>query len=82
VDVDLSLVYKTDKRMSRRQCVVRHVETNLFFLVNKGKATVFVDGSPVLFNERIQLRDKCLIEVFAFLFSLFFFFESLSISFI
>jgi len=44
----------------------------LFFLVNKGKATVFVDGSPVLLNERVQLRDKCLIEVFAFFISLIF----------
>lgn len=63
VDIDLSTIYKADKTMSRKQCVICHVKSDLFFLFNRGRMPVFVDGNPVLINERSQLNDKSLIEI-------------------
>lgn len=61
-DIDLSTI-SSSKKISRKQCVVSHVKSNLFFLFNCGKETVFIDGYPVLINSRLQINDKSLIEI-------------------
>lgn len=62
VDIDLNML-NANKKISRKQCVICHIKSNLFFLFNCGKQPVFVDGSPVVTNSRLQINDKSLIEI-------------------
>lgn len=62
IDIDLSLI-KLDKRVSRVQCSICHVQSDLFYLSNRGKLTVFIDGKPVLVGCKLLVHDKSLIEV-------------------
>ena len=62
VDIDLFAV-KPDKRISRKQCVICHIKSNLFYVFNTGKLPLYVDGNPVLTNTRLRINEKSLIEV-------------------
>lgn len=62
VDFNLGIINE-NKKISRKQCIIVHLKSNLFYLFNRGKLPVFVDGNPVVLNDKIQLNDKSLIEV-------------------
>ena len=62
VDIDLASI-KFDKKISRKHCVIYHINSNLFYIMNKSKTPIFVDGNQVLVGNKQRLNDKSLIEV-------------------
>lgn len=62
VDIDLSLI-KQSKKISRIQCKICLIEDDLFYLFNKGTLDIRVNGEQVNQNEKIQIKDKSLIQI-------------------
>ena len=62
VDIDLASI-KFDKKISRKHCVIYHINSDLFYIMNKSKTPIFIDGNQVLVGNKQRLNDKSLIEV-------------------
>jgi len=62
VDMDLSLEGPAWK-ISRRQGVIKLRNNGEFYLANEGKRPVYIDGKPVLANNKFKLGNNSVVEI-------------------
>ncbi|KAH7672740.1 Microspherule protein N-terminal domain-containing protein [Dioscorea alata] len=62
VDIDLGREGHT-KKISRRQAIIKLEQDGLFFMINVGKGSIFINSKEVPSGKRINLISGCLIEI-------------------
>lgn len=62
IDVDLSLEGPAWK-ISRRQGVIKLRNSGAFYIANEGKRPFYVDGKPILYNNKQRLNNSSVVEI-------------------
>ncbi|PIK60993.1 putative microspherule protein 1 isoform X2 [Apostichopus japonicus] len=62
IDVDLSLEGPASK-VSRKQGLIKLKNNGDFYIANEGKRPIYIEGKPVMNNQRCKLNNNAVVEI-------------------